>query len=160
MTETSDLEAYLCQALQATFAHELPITRPMGILVESYDGAILTLKAPLAANINHKDTAFAGSLNAVATLAGWGLLWLVLNEAGEEAKVVIQESSIQYLRPVTTDFSASCHKPSTDRLARFLDILRARGKARIELTVSIEHAGKTAVLFKGRFVAHRIGAFS
>ena len=131
----------------------------MKFVAAHYDGACLTVTAPLAENINHKDTAFAGSLNALATLTGWGLIWLVLKEAHEEAKVIIQESTIQYLVPVAGDFSAQCHKPQEDQLARFLHILRERGKARITLTVRIEHAGQTAVLFSGRFIAHRAGIF-
>jgi thioesterase domain-containing protein len=50
------------------------------LLVDSYDQGRLTLKAPFAPNINDKGTVFAGTLNAVATLAGWSLLWLILRE--------------------------------------------------------------------------------
>ncbi len=86
---------YRLQELQEILAREIPITQHLGISIESYDKTGLTLKAPLQQNINHKSTAFAGSLNALLTLAGWGLLWLLLQERDMHAQIVIQESMIQ-----------------------------------------------------------------
>ena len=42
----------------------------------------LHLKANLAANLNVRDTMFAGSIYSQCVLAGWGLIWLQLKEAG------------------------------------------------------------------------------
>ncbi len=114
--------------LQATLAHEIPITQQLRITVESYDGECLILRAPFAQNINHKATAFAGSLTALLTLAGWGLLWLVLKEHKLAAQIVIQESVSSYLRPVTSDFSARCCKPDATQIAHLETMLRKRGK--------------------------------
>src|SRR6476646_8042129 len=87
------------RALQAVLDHDIPISAALGLKVAGFDAGTLRLAAPLAPNINHKDTAFAGSLNAVLTLAGWSLLWLIARSAGMPAKVVIQDSAIRYLRP-------------------------------------------------------------
>src|SRR5215469_15808594 len=114
--------------LQETLAREIPITQHLGISIESYDDTGLTLKAPLQQNINHKSTAFAGSLNALLTLAGWGLLWLVLKERDMHAQIVIQESMSSYLRPVTRDFSACCHKPAPAYITRLETTLKRKGK--------------------------------
>ena len=57
------------------FHQQIPITRAMGVRVAAYDGQRFTLVAPIALNFNHLGTAFGGSLSAVATLAGYGLLW-------------------------------------------------------------------------------------
>src|SRR5579884_127869 len=97
------------QALQQTLYEEIPITQQLRVAVQGYDGIRLALHAPLAENINHKGTIFAGSINAVMTLAGWGLVWLLLKESGVAAKVIIQDSSINYLLPVTQDFTDICH---------------------------------------------------
>src|SRR5690242_18828294 len=112
--------------LQETFYSEIPITKYLGVTVISYDGKQLALRAPLEANINHKDTAFAGSLNALVTLAGWGLLWMILKEEELAAKIVIQDSTINYLLPVTKDFTAVCAKPEAAQLARFATMLRRK----------------------------------
>jgi thioesterase domain-containing protein len=140
------------RALQETLYREIPITKHLGITVESYDDEQLTLKAPIEPNRNQKQTAFAGSLNAVVTLAGWGLLWLVMGELGLATTIVIQESVSSYLRPVTGDFSARCRKPDSTRLAHFENMLRKKGKARLELLAEIDEREKVAVSFKGRYV--------
>ncbi len=140
------------QELQETLAREIPITKHLGITVESYDYEGLTLKAPLRQNINHKAIAFAGSLNALLTLAGWGLLWLVLKERNMAAQIVIQESASSYLRPVTKDFLARCHRPDPTQILRFETILRKKGKARLELAAEICEGEVIAVSFKGRYV--------
>src|SRR5262249_15559514 len=114
----------LSQALQETLVHEIPLTQHLELRVIDYNERGLTLGAPLAANINHKRTAFAGSLNSVVTLAGWGLLWLVLQELKIAARVVIQDSSCSYLRPVSNDFSAFCPKPAPEQIARLAEALK------------------------------------
>lgn len=140
--------------LQETFYREIPITKYLGITVDSYDGERLTLKAPIGANINHKQTAFAGSLNSLVTLSGWGLLWIVLKELDITASIVIQDSTNSYLRPVTRDFSASCHKPDPANIVKLENTLRTKGKARLELRSEIHEEGEVAVSFKGRYVIH------
>lgn len=142
----------LARELQRTLAHEIPITRHMGLTVEEYDGERLTLGAPLEKNINHKATAFAGSLNAVVTLAGWGMAWLLLRELELAATVVIQHSATSYLLPVTSDFAACCRKPEAEQIRLFEATLRRRGRARIELHVVVEQEGRIAVDFTGRYV--------
>ena len=142
--------------LQETFYSEIPITKHLGLTVVGYDGEQLALSAPLEANINHKDTAFAGSLNALVTLAGWGLLWLLLKEEELAAKIVIQDSTINYLLPVTKNFVAVCRKPDPVQLARFASMLRRKGRARLELEAEIREEKQLAVTFKGRYVAQAI----
>jgi thioesterase domain-containing protein len=142
----------LAQALQETLAHEIPITQHLAIRVVNYDQTGLVLQAPLAPNINHKQTAFAGSLNSVVTLAGWGLLWLILKELALPARVVIQDSECSYLRPVSDDFSAFCPRPEQEQIDRMAEALKKRGKARIELHTEILNGTTVAVSFTGRYV--------
>ncbi len=148
MTDESDV-----QALQATFEHEIPITRQIGLQVVNYDGTCLSLRAPLVPNINHKATAFAGSLNAVATLAGWGLVWLILRERSLRGTIVIHESSAQYLLPVRDDFVAVCALPQTQQIETFVAALQRHSKARLALSTDILDGDRVAVAFKGSYVA-------
>src|SRR5689334_2098488 len=101
------MDALLAE-LQGTLWTNIPITRKLGLKGESYDGIHLCLKAPLTTNINHAGTAFAGSLNALLTLTGWGMLWLILRELELDGEIVIQDSSCRYVAPVTHDFMSSC----------------------------------------------------
>jgi thioesterase domain-containing protein len=142
------------QALQQTLAQDIPITQHMSITIESYDDKGLILKAPLAGNTNPKGTAFAGSINALLTLAGWGQIWLILKELDIVGDVVIQNSSINYLRPVTGDFAAICHKPDQDDVAGIEQLLKKKGKARVKLSAEIYQGDVVVVEFKGRYVMH------
>lgn len=154
MHEQHDRASELQCELQQVLHHEIPLSRQMRLTVHQYDGECLSLRAPLAPNINHKATAFAGSLNAVATLAGWGTMWLVLAEHGLRGTIVIQESTTRYLLPVGTDFVATCRLPMAHEAERFLAGLRRRGKARLPLAVSIlDDDGRVAVAFTGTYVA-------
>lgn len=145
-------------ALREVLATELPITQHLGVVIERLDGGCLALRLPLAANVNHKGTMFAGSLNAVATLAGWSLLWLLLDEATIPAHVVIQDSSVRYLRPVTADCVAVCCAPDAAALERFRATLRRRRVARLALETEIRQNGELAVAFSGRYVVQRLDA--
>ena len=139
--------------LQTTLNSQIPLTRALGLQVTGYSEQGLELTAPLQPNINHKDTAFAGSLNALTTLAGWGLIWLLLHEAELRGKIVIQDSTISYLKPVSTDFKASCKLPEPAVVARFLTLFQRKGKSRLELeTVIYNEKAEIAVAFKGRYV--------
>ena len=148
-----NIHARHAQALEVTLHTEIPLTRHIGIRVAEYDGTRLKLAAPIERNINHKATAFAGSLNSVVTLAGWGLIWIALREAGLQATIVIQDSTSHYRRPVTRDFSATCQKPGEAHMARFIQTLRGKGKARLELEAEIRENNTVAMSFQGRYVS-------
>src|SRR3954464_967693 len=112
------------------FLHEqIPITRAMGLRVVAHDDAGFTVEAPVALNSNHLRTAFGGSINAVATLAAYGFLWVELNDAA--AHVVVAESSIRFLRPVRETIRAICQRPAAEELTAFRSQFTAKGKARI-----------------------------
>lgn len=144
----------LLDELDRTLQDEIPLTRAIGIHPAWEDGA-LVLAAPLAPNVNHKDTAFAGSLASVATLAGWSFLWLVLRREELVGKIVIQDCSVRYLRPVTAEIQARCAGPEPSTMQSFVTTFRKRGRARIQLRAEIREEGQLAVELVGRYVAHR-----
>lgn len=143
-------ESALRQA-QAYFHEEIPITRAMGVRVVANDESGFVIEAPVAFNSNHLRTAFGGSINAVATLAAYGFLWLELNDAS--VHVVVAESSIRFLRPVRETIRAVCLRPAAEELAAFRSQFKAKGKARITLRVNVIEGGETAAEFEGSFVA-------
>ena len=143
----------LVRQIQELLHSKIPLTRAMGVRVEDYDGARLILSAPLAANVNHLGTAFGGSLNALAVLSGYGLLWLELQAT--ECHIVIRDSAISYERPVRGELRAICVRPEAAALAQFKQTFQQKGKARIALSATIEDQGITAVRFQGTFVALR-----
>src|SRR3954470_182595 len=118
------------------FLHEqIPITRAMGLRVIAHDDTGFTVEAPVALNSNHLRTAFGGSINAVATLAAYGFLWMELNDAA--VHVVVAESSIRFLRPVRETIRATCPRPAPSFLTEFGRHFSEQGKARIHLRVTV-----------------------
>jgi thioesterase domain-containing protein len=139
--------------LEKFLLSEIPITRHLGLSVASYEDGCLTLNAPLDENSNHISTVFAGSLNAVMTLAGLGQFWLMLKEYGYEAQIVIQNSVVEYVRPVTKSFGARCLRPEASVIENMIKSLSRKGRARLQLTVEVVENGQRAVRFAGRYVA-------
>ena len=135
------------------YLHEqIPITLAMGVRVVSHDESGFVLEAPVALNSNHLRTAFGGSINAVATLAAYGFLWLQLREQ-PDVHVVVAESSIRFLRPVREKIVALCLRPDAEEWAAFRDRFAEKGKARITLHVSVAEGSQIAAEFEGIFVA-------
>jgi thioesterase domain-containing protein len=135
------------------FHQQIPITRAMGVRVVAHDENEFVVEAPVALNSNHLRTAFGGSINAVATLAAYGLLWLELREHG--VHVVVAESSIRFLRPVRETIRAICRRPDRDEWTAFRAKFGEEGKARITLQVNVVEEGRPAAEFEGIFVARK-----
>jgi thioesterase domain-containing protein len=140
--------------LTEQFLHEqIPLTRALEVGVESYGPEGFVLHAPLAPNHNHLGTAFGGSLAAIALLAGYGLLWLELDD--HAAHIVVSESTMKFRRPVRGTIRAICHRPTGAALAQFKADFAAEGKARIRLEAAIEAEEGIAARFEGTYVALR-----
>lgn len=147
----------LGKRLQDFFRREIPITRSMGFSVLGWDGKDLEVSARLSKNLNHKKNAFGGSIYSLATMAGWGMARLLAEEGGMLCHVVIQQGSLDYLKPVSKDFRARCPRPDAKTVEAFMDSLKRKGKARLEVAIEVTEAGAKgpgpAALFKGVFVA-------
>jgi thioesterase domain-containing protein len=135
------------------FYEQIPITRAMGVRVVAHDENGFAIEASVALNSNHLRTAFGGSINAVATLAAYGLLWLELRE--QNAHVVVAESSIRFLRPVRETIRAICLRPDPEEWAAFRATFADKGKARLALRVKVVEEEQTAAEFDGIFLARR-----
>jgi thioesterase domain-containing protein len=133
------------------FHEQIPITRAMGVRAVANDESGFTVEAPVALNSNHLRTAFGGSINAVATLAAYGLLWLELDDPG--AHVVVAESSIRFLHPVREMIRAVCQRPNPGEWKAFHANFASARKGRIKLRVNVVEAGHSAAEFEGTFVA-------
>jgi len=146
--------ADLCTALQHEINATIPLTRAMQLRVTGCTTDGLMLDAPLQPNINDKGTAFGGSLSAMLTVAGWGLLWLRTREAGVHCEVMIARGEISFRRPLQDDLRACCPEPAAAEWSNFINQLRLRGKARITLAPKILDAlGQETVTFRSEYVA-------
>lgn len=140
-------------ALQEYLDHSIPLLEHMQVKVERLDEAALEIRAPLFPNRNHIGTAFGGSLNSLAVLSGWGVIWLLLHHAGIDAAIVIHEGHMNFHKPAKEDFVARCLLPTDAQLRTFMDTLRKRGRSRISLDAEVVSDGVPVATFKGGFAA-------
>ena len=137
------------------YAHEhIPITKQMGMTVLTVDDEQISVLAPYAPNINHRETIFGGSISSLGILAGWALLWAKLQAETVPNRLVIQSSSTDFIKPATDAIVAVCHCDRAHWLT-FYNTLQRHGKARITLPVAT-HCGETLVAtHSGQYVAIR-----
>jgi thioesterase domain-containing protein len=139
------------------YAH-IPLSRAMELSVVVASPDRVQLSAPLAPNINHRETAFGGSVSALAILSAWTLLYIRLEAERLTARLVIQSNTMRYDAPVTDTFFADAALRNPAQWGRFLQTLHRRGRARIAVASSISCNGSKAGEFEGEFVALANGA--
>jgi len=143
--------------LQQKFTEAFDPAAVFGLQIAHYEGESIALAAPLSKNRNDKGSAFAGSLYSVGVLTGWSLLYLKLVEEGMDCNVVVVKSQTRYLRPLLDDLQAECQITPL-QLKRFLWRLRRRGRAGIDLDVTIRTATHTSTKLRVKYAAICRGA--
>lgn len=131
----------------------IPLSKAMLVTVVSVAEEAVVLSAPLAPNINHRDTLFGGSASAIAILAAWSLLHTRLQREGISSRLVIQRNTMDYHLPIAGEFTARAFIEHPDSWQRFVGMLRRKGKARIVVSAVLEYEGQVAASLTGEFVA-------
>lgn len=130
----------------------MPPVAAMQIRAAQFDGDLLRLEAPLAANVNDKNCAFGGSLASLMTLAGWGWLMLNLSEADIEAEVYVADSHIRYLAPLYDDLQGEAWLHEGQNWATVLRCLDDRKRARVTMLAHVrDAAGVVVATLEARF---------
>ncbi len=150
--ESSEKTAH--KHLQTVLHNEIPLTKIMGISVTHCDQNKVELRAPLTPNINHKCTAFGGSLYSVAVLCGWSYIYHQMQLNKLSGHIVIQHSDVSYKKPVDGEIVAICELSDRSVLNRFIKTFNRKGKARLKLQIKIIFHNEDALLFNGQYVVH------
>lgn len=138
--------------MEAYLREHIPLTAAMDVHVVRADPSGVVLEAPLEPNLNHRETAFGGSVAALAILAGWTLVHERLESVGIEGmRTVIQRSEVRYVAPADGPFRAACEAPQPADWDRFLHTFDRRGKARIGVTVDVTCRGVLVAIFQGAY---------
>lgn len=132
--------------LEHTIRAGIPISEGMDFRVQALDELTIEVTGGAKENVNVHQTAFAGSLYSICTLAAWGLTF---SKLPANCALVMAKAEIEYLRPVQGEIVAKAAL-TTAQSDHFLTQLQQEGKARLDLQVSVENKGKTAV----KFMAH------
>ena len=139
--------------LQDYLNARIPLSRAMAVEVRAASaGSGVELGAPLAPNINHRDTVFGGSASAVAILAAWSVLFLRLRAEGRSGRIVIRRNTMSYERPIAGDFTAFAAPPDATTWSRSLATLDRGRAARVHATATLRCEGETVGVLEGEFV--------
>ena len=139
--------------LQTMLDREIPVITQMGIRVHDGFADGLVMRLPLDQNRNHQQTAFAGSLNALCTITGWGSIYLLLRELGRRGSIVCRRSSIKYQEPVnSSDIYARSLPLNPANRQYFLEMLDDKGQGKLDATVEVAGKSGPAVVFQGSYV--------
>ncbi len=139
--------------LEQTLHREMPISVPMGVRAVEWQDRRLAMQMPLAPNRNHQYSAFAGSLNALCTVVGWGTVFLLTREVGVAGNIVIRRGSIRYLRPVRSPEIIARGLPLDPvGMEFFYELLRSKGRSKIDVAAEIADAEGPLVTFSGSYV--------
>ena len=136
--------------------NHIPLSKAMGVQVLSATPDAVRLAAPLAPNINHRETVFGGSASALAILAAWTLLHVRLEAEGINARLVIQRNNMRYQKAMAATFYAVALAPETVLWKRFTHMLARKHRARIKTGAILECEGVAAGELEGEFVAFLI----
>lgn len=141
------------QALQQYLHDHIPLSKAMQIEVRRVQAEEVIVAAPLAPNINHRETVFGGSASAVAILAAWSLLHTRLKSAGIESRLVIQSNTMHYTLPISGTFTARAFIEEAGDWQQFMRMLSRKGRARISVASVLEYEGREVGRLQGEFVA-------
>ena len=146
----------LKQYIEETMLSKIPLLASMKAKVARLNDFEFSIEAPLDPNKNHLMSAFGGSIAALATAAGWGMLMGELKKGNVAASVVVVKNSIKYLQPVMNDFIASCRKESVTQWSGFMEKLKSTSHSKIKLYVHVMCDEEVCAILEGTFLARLV----
>lgn len=142
-------------SLQAYLVAHIAPAHALGLTIVEVEP--LTIAAPLAANLNDKGTAFAGSLYSAAALAGWALLTRWCSAESIDAEVALHESSARFRAPARAPFRATARAPWPADLEKLKRMLARAGRGRIELSVEVRCEALLVMTLSGAYAVSLSG---
>ena len=126
------------QELVKILSDNIKLYEHLGITVQELNSHHAIFKVSLQKNLNHKGTAFGGSIYAAGVMSAYALVLAGLKAYKIPTEnIVIAKGSIEYHRPVETDFEVHCAFPSLDQEQAFYNELQTKGRVKSELKVQI-----------------------
>lgn len=138
-----------CHELQELWQYQIPISDKMGVKISQYTGYRFEVSALINANLNPSEFMFAGSIFTMATLAGWGFIWMLIKERKLEADIVLVDSHIRYVSPVKERPRAVV---SIETLSGDFDRLAKGRKGRVIVEVNVYSGETLASTFTGTYM--------
>lgn len=138
-----------CEQLQQAWYEHIPLSEKMGVRIQQYTGQKFMTTMPETGNQNPHHTLFAGSQFSLATLTGWGLIWLLLRERKLGGTIILADAHIRYSQPLQGRPTACADLGS---LRGDLDRLACGRKARVKLDVTLSDENHQGAVFQGVYL--------
>lgn len=100
LNTTSTVTDDAVSELQNTWHSTIPLSQAMNINACYFDGQKFITSCDPLFNKNLHNTMFAGSIYTLATLTGWGWMYLQLKHANIDGDIVLANAEIKYLKPL------------------------------------------------------------
>ncbi len=140
------------EELEAFLRERIPLSKAMDVRVRSASQAAVVLFAPIAPNLNHRDTVFGGSASALAILAAWSVVRVRMHAEGLEGRIVIRRNTMSYEQPMAADFTATASAPDPAEWEKLRAALGRGRPGRVQVTATLECQGERAGELAGEFV--------
>ncbi len=142
-------ENNITKKLQETWYQTIPLSKAMNIAITYYDGTQLLIHCDPRFNKNLHNTMFAGSIYTLATLTGWGWVYLQLLKDDCQGDIVLADANIKYKAPIKGVVSA---RTSIELVEGSQNKTQSNKKLRFTVTVEVCSGDKVAALFTGHYV--------
>ena len=141
------------QALQALWHKTIPLSKAMDLQISYYDSSQLVTHCDAVFNQNLHHTMFAGSIYTLATLTGWGWVYLAMKEkqqsqASVDGDIVLAEANIRYHAPIKG--LAYGQVVQKDVSGQFDNLAQGK-KVRIKLVAHVYCGDNIAATFTGSY---------
>jgi len=142
------------EQLQVYVDEHIPIVKANGFTIAEARPDRVVVAGRLADHVNHRNSAFGGSLSTALILAAWARVRQWTDSFDPAAVIVIAEQQVTFGQPVLADFLASSLPLADETLARAWTMLGRFGKARFTVEAVVTHATDSEVRaqFSGVFV--------
>lgn len=128
----------------------IPAAKAQGILPVYYDSQSFCVVADREATKNLHNTIFAGSIYTLATLTGWGWVYLLLRQQDLYADIVLGKADITYHKPLIGEPIARMNKRQA---TGNISVINLNKKARINIDVDVCDGDGIVATFHGCYFA-------
>ncbi|MDA3850430.1 MAG: YiiD C-terminal domain-containing protein [Spirochaetaceae bacterium] len=141
----------ICKKITRYIYKEIPQLRFQRIKVLQYSGQGVTTCIPWKLNKNVHKTIYAGSLSSQLIITSWLQVKASCDALGFKVSIVLQNCSINYLKPVKESSMAYSKVPSKDDLNSLIKDLKDSGRGRIKVSSFTKEQGIIQDSFEGIF---------
>jgi thioesterase domain-containing protein len=126
----------------------IPLSKAMNISISYYDQTKLVTTCDEIFNKNLHNTMFAGSIYTLATLTGWGWVYLLIQQQKISGDIVLADANIRYHAPIE---GIAFAETNLELSPGNIEHSQSQKKMKLDVEVRIMSGEKIAATFKGLY---------